>query len=63
MQAKSSNQLTFSWQSNGGTTNVERTQYQVELKGNLFIYIYKITEIVRVIRLVRNLWFIIPVKP
>ena len=39
MLAKSSNQLTFSWQSNGGTTSVERTQYQVELKGNLYIYI------------------------
>ena len=36
---KSSNQLTFSWQSNGGPTSVERTQYPVELKGNLYIYI------------------------
>ena len=47
MLAKSSNQLTFSWQSNGGTTSVERTQYQVELKTRkgkketcIYIYIY-----------------------
>ena len=39
MLAKSSNQLTFSWQSNGGTTNVEWTQHSVEFKGNLYIYI------------------------
>ena len=31
---------TFSWQSNGGTTNVEQTPHPVEFKENLYIYIY-----------------------